>query len=110
MYYSEESDGFPASHPTPAQRIGDGAEGSGGGRPGDGVLHFPTADRQETAPSARAHRYLREDGNVFEAARRKVVHPGRPAADRRLEEKACGPARGFVQGSARVDPPQMRSE
>src|SRR6266536_5552923 len=107
--YLEESDGFPASHPTPAQRIGDRAEGSGGGGPGDGVLHFPTDDGQESAPCPRAHRYLRQDGEVFEASHRDVGHAGGPSAHGRLEEKAGGAARTLVQGSARADSPQMRA-
>src|ERR671930_653819 len=82
-----ESCGFPAPHPAPAQRIGDRAEGAGCGRPSDRVLHFPIADREEGAPCVRADRYLRQDGDVFEASRREVGYAGGPPAQGSLQEK-----------------------
>src|SRR6187200_2855843 len=103
----EESVGFFASYPPAAQGIRDGAKGSGGGGPGDRVLHFTTVDWEEGASGARADRHLREDGDVSATSRREVSNPGRPRPHRRFEEKARRPARALVQGSARVDSPQV---
>src|SRR5437899_57743 len=100
--------GFPAPHPPAAQGTGDRAKELGGGGPGDRVLHFPTADREEGATSARADRHLRQDGDLLAASCREVSHAGRSHPRGRPEEKAGGPPLALVQGSTGVDSSQVR--